>query len=460
MIKKNQSFLNCLHILLDGSLVFFSFTLAYALRFYYFSGDLDTVPMTYYLLLGGIVMVMQPILYAFFGFYRSLRKESFLKVIFQLCQANLLACMLLFGVLYTLKVVHISRLTIFLFLGIETVILATKHLVLRLLLRHFRKEGYNQKHVILVGSGVLAHRYLQEIASSPELGYQIMGYVGKKQQDMPLDFLGDFSQLTQRIEEKLPDEVVVAMSPEEYGETQTIIETCENTGTKMAMIPFYTQFFPANPRVDFLNNIPMLHLRPIPLEHFFSAFLKRSVDFWGSLFLIILLSPLLLLIAIGVKCTTKGSVVFCQTRVGKDKKEFLMFKFRSMHENSGESTTWSQNSDPRKTKFGAFLRKFSLDELPQLWNVFRGDMSLIGPRPEIPHFVEQFKTEIPHYMVKHQVRPGMTGWAQVSGFRGDTSIPERIRHDIFYIEHWTFFFDVKILWLTLWKGIINGETLA
>ncbi len=460
MIRKNQVFLNSLHILCDFFLVFGSFLLAYCLRFYYLEGDQSTLSVYYYCLTGIVITLGQVVLYALWGFYRSLRRESFLRMMIRLCQANILGFMLLFVGLYALKIVHVSRLTVFLFLAIETTILGLKHIALRLILRHFRKKGYNQKHIILVGSGILAQRYLSEIKATPELGYQILGYVGIENEELPLIFLGGFPDLKELLEEFIPDELVVAMSPEEYGETETIIDICEDTGTKMSMIPFYTQFFPSNPRVDYLNNVPMLHLRPIPLEHFFCAFLKRMVDFWGSLILIILLSPLFLMIAIGVKCTTKGSVIFSQIRVGKDKKEFLMFKFRSMNENVGESNTWTQNADPRKTKFGSFIRKFSLDELPQLWNVLRGDMSLIGPRPEIPHFVEQFKTEIPHYMVKHQVRPGMTGWAQVSGLRGDTSIPDRIRHDIFYIENWTFFFDIKILWLTVWKGLINGETLA
>ncbi|MFI3255164.1 MAG: undecaprenyl-phosphate glucose phosphotransferase [Eubacteriales bacterium] len=460
MIKKNQAFLNGLHLVLDGALVFFAFALAYALRFHYFSGDLETIPLYHYGMLALISTVQQPILYIFFGVYGSQRRDTLGKVLFRLCQANILGFLLLMMGLYATKYIHISRLTLGFFLGFETILLSLKFILLRLVLRHYRKKGYNQKHVFLVGSGTLAQRYWEEIEQNPAFGYHIIGYIGAKSTALPLPYYGDFTQLAPLIEKYLPDEVVVAMSPQEYEATQDIINICESTGTKMSMIPFYTQFFPSNPRVDFLNNIPMLHLRPIPLEHFFSAFLKRMVDFWGSLCLILLLSPLLCFIALGVKLTTKGSVIFCQTRVGKDKKEFLMFKFRSMDENGGEHTTWSKNNDPRKTKFGSFLRKCSLDELPQLWNVLRGDMSLVGPRPEIPHFVEQFKKEIPHYMVKHQVRPGMTGWAQVSGLRGDTSIPDRIGHDIFYIENWTFFFDLKIFWLTLWKGLVNRETLA
>jgi len=179
----------------------------------------------------------------------------------------------------------------------------------------------------------------------------------------------------------------------------------------------------------------------------------------GSLLLIVLTSPVMLFAAIGVKLSSPGPVIFRQERIGRDKKPFSMYKFRSMRVNGGQDTGWSRDHDDRKTKFGALIRKCSIDELPQLFNVLKGDMSLVGPRPEVPFYVEQFKEEIPLYMVKHQVRPGITGWAQVNGFRGDTSIRGRIECDIYYIEHWTLFFDIKILFMTLFKGIINSEKL-
>ena len=184
------------------------------------------------------------------------------------------------------------------------------------------------------------------------------------------------------------------------------------------------------------------------------------MDIVGSLFLIALTSPIMLIAAIGVKLSSPGPIIFRQARVGLNKKVFYMYKFRSMRVNNGSETSWSTNKDNRKTAFGAVIRKFSIDELPQFFNVLKGDMSLVGPRPEIPYFVEQFKTKIPLYMVKHQVRPGITGWAQVNGLRGDTSIEDRIQHDIYYIENWSILFDIRILFLTLWKGIVNQEKLS
>ena len=183
------------------------------------------------------------------------------------------------------------------------------------------------------------------------------------------------------------------------------------------------------------------------------------MDFFGSLILILLTSPIMLATAVGVKLSSPGPIIFKQKRVGLNKRKFYMYKFRSMRLNDSSDTAWSTDSDQRKTRFGAFIRKFSIDELPQFFNVLKGDMSLVGPRPELPFYVEQFKEEVPLYMVKHQVRPGITGWAQVNGLRGDTSIEDRIRHDIYYIENWTVLFDIKILFMTLFKGVKNQEKL-
>ena len=213
-------------------------------------------------------------------------------------------------------------------------------------------------------------------------------------------------------------------------------------------MPSYVRYMPANPQFDSVNGLPLINLRRIPLDNLGNAFLKRAADIICSLVLIILTSPLMLIAAIGVKLSSPGPIIFRQERVGKDKKNFYMYKFRSMRVNSSENTGWSKNVDDRKTWFGSLIRKCSVDELPQFFNVLKGDMSLIGPRPELPFFVEQFKEEIPRYMVKHQVRPGITGWAQVNGLRGDTSIKKRIEYDLYYIENWTPAFDLRILIMT------------
>ena len=222
------------------------------------------------------------------------------------------------------------------------------------------------------------------------------------------------------------------------------------------LIPDYGPLIPSKPYTEDLQGLPVIHVRRVPLNDSVNAFLKRTVDIIGSLFAIILFSPLMLVTAILVK-TTKGPVIYKQERVGLHNRNFMMYKFRSMvvQDVKDEKNEWTKKGDARVTPVGKFIRKTSIDELPQLFNVLSGKMSLIGPRPERPQFVQKFEEEIPRYRVKHQVRPGMTGWAQVNGLRGDTSIEERIRYDIYYIENWTFWFDIKILFLTFFKGFVN-----
>ena len=252
---------------------------------------------------------------------------------------------------------------------------------------------------------------------------------------------------------------MAALDAVQLDRIKDIISACEKSGTKLSLIPFYFEYMPSHPYIDEVGGIQLINLRRIPLDNLANAFLKRAMDILGSLCAITLLSPVMLIAAVGVWMSSPGPVIFKQIRVGRNKHNFTMFKFRSMKVNASENSGWTTDTDPRKTKFGSFIRKFSIDELPQLFNVLKGDMSLVGPRPELPHFVEQFKESVPLYMVKHQVRPGITGWAQVCGFRGDTSIPERIRHDIYYIENWSLLLDIKILILTVVKGFINSEKI-
>ena len=290
-------------------------------------------------------------------------------------------------------------------------------------------------------------------------GYTLLGYVSDRKNWSALPYLGTFDQLDGYLSRTKPDEVIAGLGAEDYERMPLVIQACEHTGTKLSLIPFYAKYMPPHPQFDSLNGLPLINLRRIPLDNLGNAFMKRAMDIAGALVLIVLSSPVMLFAAIGVKFSSPGPVIFRQKRVGLNKKPFYMYKFRSMRVNASSDTGWSTNSDPRKTRFGSFIRKFSIDELPQFFNVLKGDMSLVGPRPELPHFVDQFKEEIPLYMVKHQVRPGITGWAQVNGLRGDTSIKERIEHDVYYIENWSILLDIKILFLTLFKGFVNQEKL-
>ena len=459
MIRENQAFLNRVNVTIDGLFVFLSFLFGFWFRFYVLPDGVATVPFQTYLIVAVCLVPLHLFTYGVMGLYESHRKIRLYRELTRLFWANCLDFILLQMAFFLFKDVHVSRLALASFFVAVNVSLGGKRIVLRKLLHRLRRMGFNYKNIIIVGSGDTARSYFYEVRANPNLGYRVLGYVAEERSWKGMTYLGNFEKLPLLLDRAKPDEVVAGLSAEEYEQMPKIIAACESTGTKLSLIPFYAKYMPANPQIDSFNGLPMINLRRIPLDNLGNAFMKRAMDIIGSLFLIVLSSPIMLIAAIGVKLSSPGPVIFKQLRVGLNKKEFYMYKFRSMRVNDGSNTRWSTNQDDRKTAFGALIRKLSIDELPQFFNVLKGDMSLVGPRPEIPHFVEQFKTEIPLYMVKHQVRPGITGWAQVNGLRGDTSIEERIQHDIYYIENWSIFFDIRILFLTLWRGIVNQEKL-
>ena len=259
------------------------------------------------------------------------------------------------------------------------------------------------------------------------------------------------------LEYNVLDEIAITLPLDKYQNLGKIVDDCERSGVHTKFIPDYNNIIPTIPYMEDLQGLPVINIRHVPLTEGYNAIAKRAVDIFGALVGLIIFSPIMLVVAIIIKLTSKGPVIFSQERVGLHQKVFKMYKFRSMvmQTDDEEKKEWTTKHDPRVTGIGRIIRKTSIDEVPQFWNILKGDMSLVGPRPERPYFVEKFKEEIPHYMIKHQVRPGLTGWAQVNGYRGDTSIEKRIEHDLYYIENWTLGFDFKILFLTVFKGFIN-----
>lgn len=463
MIRENQKLLNHLNVVSDAVLIYAMLPLAFWLRFYVLPGGIISEPLRSYLLLGAGVTVVQTATLAMLGLYRSFRRVPLHRELSRLFFACVLDVILLLSYLFLFHAMHYSRWVVALFFLLEFFALALKRVLLRRVLRYFRQKGYNLKHVVVLGSGKLARSYLDAVRAEPELGYCCIGYVASQRTAGwgAVRHLGGFEQLEDILTETRPDEVISAIDAGDYDRMPDIIAACEKDGTKLSILPFYAAYIPARPRFDELGGLPLLNIRRIPLDELWNAFLKRAMDIVGSAVLLILLSPVLLACAIGVKLSSPGPVIFKQERVGRGKKPFYMYKFRSMRVNDRQDTGWSERSDNRRTRFGSFLRKCSLDELPQLWNVLKGEMSLVGPRPELPHFVEQFREEVPLYMVKHQVRPGITGWAQVNDLRGDTSIRRRVEYDVYYIEHWTLLFDLKILLMTVFKGkFLNDEVMV
>lgn len=460
MIRENQRLLNGLNVLSDGVLILAAMPIAFWLRFYIMDGVIS-VPLEMYLLQSTVLMAVELVIFAFFGLYRSFRNMAILRELGRVCLSHCLVMGVYLSGLFLFGDTHTSRMVLAFYGLIGAILLCTKRIALRLILRRMRKKGYNQKFVVIVGSGAMARRYAETIRTQRGMGYTLLGYVSQEPAVWPeAEWLGTYSALADVLDRTMPDEVVSAIDPARYVETPAIIAACEKAGVKLSIIPFYAEYMHTATRIDDLNGIPLMNIHRVPLDNLFHAFCKRTLDVVGAAILLLISSPVLLICAIGVRITSPGPIIFRQQRVGRYKKNFTMYKFRSMRVNDRQDTAWSRASDDRRTAFGSFLRKCSLDELPQLVNVLKGDMSLVGPRPEIPKFVEQFKEEIPLYMLKHQVRPGITGWAQVKGLRGDTSIEERIRHDLYYIEHWSLLFDIRILLMTVFGGkFLNQEKL-
>lgn len=461
MIRENQTLFNRINVFTDGLLLYLSLPVAFWVRFYLLPGGIISVPLEQYLRMGVLLMLAHLLIYAAMGLYDSFRRASLKKELFRLCLTGLIVAALLLSLLFISHEVNYSRITMALYFLLSTGLLGGKRIILRLTLRHLRQAGYNQKHILLLGSGKTARAYLDAISAQRQLGYQCAGYVAEQPADgWTCPHLGSYDRLDSLLDQLQPDEVVAAVDAQEQHRIPQIIAACEKAGIRLSIIPFYAQYVTSSPEFDKIGDLPLLNIRHIPLENWGNAFCKRLMDVLGSLALIILTAPIMLVCAMGVRLSSPGPILFRQQRVGRNNKCFYMYKFRSMRLNSEQDTRWSTNRDDRKTPFGAFLRKYSLDEFPQFFNVLKGDMSLVGPRPELPHFVNQFKEEIPLYMVKHQVRPGITGWAQVNDLRGDTSITARVEHDIYYIEHWSLLFDIKILLATVFKGKFkNSETL-
>ena len=265
------------------------------------------------------------------------------------------------------------------------------------------------------------------------------------------------AEMEKILENNRLDEIALTLALREYYKLKRIVAICEKSGVHTKFVPDYNDIIPTRPYTEDLLGLPVVNIRHVPLTNSFNMICKRAMDIVGAIVAIIIFSPVMLVTAVLVKTTSKGPLIYKQERVGLHNQTFQMYKFRSMEVQSAKSEkrAWTVRDDPRVTKVGKVIRKTSIDELPQLFNILKGDMSLVGPRPERPFFVEKFREEIPRYMVKHQVRPGLTGWAQVNGYRGDTSIKKRIEYDLYYIENWTMGLDIKILFLTFFKGFVN-----
>ena len=468
MIKDNQQHFNRLQVVMDAVVMIVSYAFAWWLKFSsgFVDKEIGVLSFEFYMRALILIVPLYILLYYAFNLYTPKRVQGRRLEFSNIVLANTVGLLILMAgfflaLSYSEQLKNFSRSMFIYFFMINIVLEEIERLMIRAFLRSIRKNGYNQKHILLVGYSKAAEQYIDRIKQNPQWGYNIRGIlddnIARGTMYKGVKVIGSVGNHSYILPENKLDEIAITLGLEEYYKLEKIVAECEKSGVHTKFIPDYGNIIPTRPYTEDLLGLPVINIRYVPLSNTFNALIKRLTDIIGSIICIIIFSPIMLTSAVLVKMTSKGPLIFKQERVGLHNKPFQMYKFRTMYVQTEEEEKkgWTQKNDPRVTKVGGFLRKTSLDEFPQLFNVLKGDMSLVGPRPERPQYVEKFREEIPRYMIKHQVRPGMTGWAQVNGYRGDTSIRKRIEHDLYYIENWTLGLDIKILFLTVFKGFIN-----
>lgn len=468
MIKDNQQHFNRLQVVMDAVVVIVSYAFAWWFKFSsgFVDKEIGVLSFEFYMRALILIVPLYILLYYAFNLYTPKRVQGRRLEFSNIVLANTVGLLILMAgfflaLSYSEQLKNFSRSMFIYFFMINIVLEEIERLIIRAFLRSIRKNGYNQKHILLVGYSKAAEQYIDRIKQNPQWGYNIRGIlddnIARGTMYKGVKVIGSVGNLSYILPENKLDEIAITLGLEEYYKLEKIVAECEKSGVHTKFIPDYGNIIPTRPYTEDLLGLPVINIRYVPLSNTFNALIKRLTDIIGSIICIIIFSPIMLTSAVLVKMTSKGPLIFKQERVGLHNKPFQMYKFRTMYVQTEEEEKkgWTQKNDPRVTSVGRFLRKTSLDEFPQLFNVLKGDMSLVGPRPERPQYVEKFREEIPRYMIKHQVRPGMTGWAQVNGYRGDTSIRKRIEHDLYYIENWTLGLDIKILFLTVFKGFIN-----
>ena len=465
MIEENEKYYNRFLAVVDAVILTISYWLAWYVRFRsgIFSSSVEAVPYAVYMRALFVMIPAMLILYSACNLYSTHRLKGRRVEIASITQANVTGGLIFMTALQLLHQEYWSRSMIFIFFVFNVVLDVCARFFIWGSVCRMRKRGRNLKNVLLVGYSRAAEEYIDRVVQNPQWGYNIRGILDDKVESgtlyMRVKVIGRIDNLMVILPENHLDEIAITLGLSEYYRLEEIVALCEKSGVHTKFIPDYNNIIPTKPYTEDILGMPVINIRYVPLSNTFPAAVKRLMDIVGSIICIILAAPLMLVCCAIIKTTSPGPVIFCQERVGLHNRPFMMYKFRSMvvQEAKTEKKAWTVRDDPRVTPIGRFMRKTSIDELPQLFNVLKGEMSLVGPRPERPFFVEKFQEEIPRYMVKHQVRPGMTGWAQVNGYRGDTSIRRRIDCDLYYIENWSIGLDIKILFLTVFKGFINNN---
>jgi len=462
MLKRYQLIVGGCFRVIDGAVAALAWVASYWLRFYLppFEVTKGFPSFATYASLAPLVAVLWMTVFAWMRVYESRRMLPLAHDVGVLLKAHGVAMLLFIVLTYLVDDYKYSRLVMAYFGVLAAGTLVFFRLTLRMVLRAFRKRGFNLRHALAVGEGRVIEMLIQRVEAYPELGVRLQGVVTHEDYDASavanLPVVGHYGQIAQLIQERHIDEVLVAMPSSQSQELRRVLEALQDETVDIHLVPDIQEYVALGCHIEEFEGLPLVRLNDGSV-YGWGALAKRVTDVTLSLAALICLAPVLGLIALAVKLSSRGPVLYVQERMGLDGRTFPMLKFRSMRVDAESRTgaVWAQAKDDRRTALGTFLRKTSLDELPQLWNVFWGDMSLVGPRPERPVFVHQFRKEIPHYMLRHKVKSGITGLAQVNGWRGNTSLRRRIECDLDYIRNWSYVLDLKIMTMTLWKGFIN-----
>lgn len=464
MLKKHSQFFESILFIADLVVICLAWLLSYYIRFY--SGvlpvDKGIPPFQLYLYLITPILLIWGVVFRSFELYRPKRISPYINELFDITKACTFSVLILVALTFFFRQYDYSRLMFVTFWIMTIVAMSLERVAFREVLRYVRRKGYNLRYAVIVGTGKTAEDIFRRIEFHPELGIKIVGFLSsspghhqvEKKGGIPI--LGSYEKIRDVIADKNIDQVIVALPMEDHHVTIDVLKMVDNEMVDIRVVPDLWEFMTLRGGVDELDGLPIITLQDTPL-YGWNIVLKRAADIVLSLIAIILTAPAMIVVAILNKITSPGPIFYRQERMGLDGKTFDMLKFRSMRidAEAQSGAIWAKENDPRRTRLGTFLRKTSLDELPQFFNVLKGDMSIVGPRPERPVFIEEFRRNIPGYMLRHKMKAGITGWAQVNGWRGNTSLEKRIECDLYYIENWSVWLDIKIMWLTVWKGLVN-----
>jgi Undecaprenyl-phosphate glucose phosphotransferase len=453
MFKTHEATFSFLQRLIDALIVSASWFIAYQLRFNLMTGGEIGLGL-FFLKLTPLLILLSFYFFRKNGLYNSQRFTSRFVEIAAVLRANSYAAIAFVILLYFFAPERVSRITLLNYYLVSSFSLVALRISIRNILRAMRRKGYNLRHYIIVGDGPQLYEFIDKIKQFKDSGIRLAAWIDAGENTTHLDIPRIQEPLESYLKTHRSDAIVVGYASKKFDRVEEILRSFHNDLYNIQVLPDLSYSFIGHTVSDFAG-IPVITINQPSLTHF-DIFLKRVFDFTLTFLGIMVISPILLVIAALVKLTSPGPILYGQERMGLDGKSFMMWKFRSMRADAEQTGAgWTVENDPRRTRFGTFLRATSLDELPQVFNVLIGDMSLVGPRPERPVYVEKFRQEIPAYMLRHRMKAGMTGWAQVNGWRGNTSLEKRIECDIFYIKNWSLWLDIKILFMTFYRGFIN-----